>query len=104
MEAETVDTIICPGCSAELAAADDVCAQCGAPTTVKGRPQELINRPWVIVILMLHVGLLGIPVYWKPKYSLGTRLLIVLASIVYTVAAVIFITWMLRWLAGVLWG
>ena len=47
---------------------------------------------------MLHVGFLGIPVYWKTNYSLGVRLAMVIVSIVYTVSAVAFIVIMLRWL------
>ena len=104
MEAETIDTIICPGCHAELAASDEVCSQCGAATTDKRPPEELINRPWVLIVLMLHVGLLGIPFYWKTKYSVGTRLLIILASIAYTVFAVTFIIWMLGYISRAFWG
>ena len=62
----------------------------------KEKLQQLLDRPWVIVVLMLHVGFLGIPVYWKTKYSLGARLLMVLASTVYTIGAVAFIMVMLR--------
>lgn len=63
---------------------------------------QVMDRPWVIIVLLLHVGLLGIPVYLKTKYSLGTRIWICIASIVYTVAAVAFIVLMLRWIAQML--
>jgi hypothetical protein len=66
--------------------------------------QQLLDRPWVIVVLMLHVGLLGIPVYWKTKYSLGARLFLVVASIVYTVSVVVMIVVMLQWLVHLVAG
>ncbi len=104
MNAVNVTTIICPDCGAELRPTDESCKQCGrtaakpAATDSKERLKQLLDRPWVIVVLMLHVGLLGIPVYWKTNYSLGARLMMVVASIVYTVGAVAFIVVMLRWL------
>ncbi len=101
MEPHSLDTIVCPRCEAPLAAAATHCDRCGADT-VSGQPPpgptgkkgRLLDRPWVIIVVLLHVGLLGIPLYWKTKYSLATRLLIVAASIVYTVAAVIAIIWL----------
>lgn len=62
---------------------------------------ELMDRPWVIVVLLLHVGLLGIPIYWKTNYSVAARLGIILASIAYTVFAIVFIVVMLRWIGQV---
>jgi hypothetical protein len=67
-------------------------------TESKEKLKQLLDRPWVIVVLMLHVGLLGIPVYWKTSHSLAVRLMMVVASIVYTVGAVAFIVVMLQWL------
>ena len=32
---------------------------------------------WLIIVLLLHVGLLGIPIYWRTKYSTTTRLFII---------------------------
>ena len=40
---------------------------------------QVMDRPWVIVVLLLHVGFLGIPIYWKTKYPLSTRLWICVA-------------------------
>lgn len=105
MEAETVDTIICANCEAELAATAEICGQCGAATkstgmSGRGQAKELMNRPWVIVVLILHVGFLGIPIYWMTKYSLAARLLMILTSIVYTVAAVTAIIWILQGIAA----
>lgn len=103
-------TIICPDCGAELRPVDETCAQCGgraanrAATASKAKLKQLLDRPWVIVVLILHVGLLGIPIYWKTNYSRGTRLMMVVVSIVYTVAAVTFIVVMLRWLYRMLLG
>ncbi|MGB0600204.1 MAG: hypothetical protein ACPGLY_26300 [Rubripirellula sp.] len=63
---------------------------------------KVMNRPWAIILLLLHVGFLGIPIYWKTNYSVGTRVWISVASIVYTVAAVAFIFFTLRWIFQVL--
>lgn len=105
-----VTTIICPGCGAELRPTDEACERCGdmaaKPTLASSRARlkQLLDRPWVIVVLMLHVGLLGIPIYWKTNYSLGVRLLLVIASIVYTVGAVVCIVLMLQWLIQLVTG
>jgi len=69
------------------------------PTTQTQKLKELVEKPWVLVILVLHVGLLGLPVYWKLNYSFGARLLIILASIAYTVFAVLVIIWGCRQIA-----
>jgi hypothetical protein len=63
---------------------------------------KVMDRPWAIILLLLHVGFLGIPIYWKTNYSVGTRVWISVASIVYTVAAVAFIFFTLRWIFQVL--
>ncbi len=74
------------------------------PQDAKQKLKQLFNNPWALLVLVLHVGLLGIPLYWKTKYSLSTRLLIILASIVYTIAAVGLIVWILGWLGRMLLG
>lgn len=107
MDVLRATTIICPSCGTERRPTDGPCEQCGhtmATPDSKERLKQLLNRPWFIVVLMLHVGLLGIPIYWMTKYSLGARLLMVLASIVYTVGAVAFIVVMLRWLIDLATG
>jgi hypothetical protein len=92
-----VTEIICPRCESVLEADANRCPACGAataapPETVK--PQiTMIDRPWLIALVILHVGLLGIPLYWKTKYPVHTRVLIVTISIVYTIAAVLGIVW-----------
>ena len=63
---------------------------------------KVMDRPWGIILLLLHVGFLGIPIYWKTNYSVGTKVWICVASIVYTVAAVAFIFFTLRWIFQVL--
>lgn len=98
MEAYSVVSIICPQCGIELKPADDVCHQCGANTsseTGQGAPprSRLMDRPWLLVVVVLHVGVLGIPLYWKTNYSTPARLAIIAASIVYTVFAVTVIVW-----------
>jgi hypothetical protein len=54
---------------------------------------QLFDRPWFIIVLMLHVGLLGIPAYWATRYSRRTRVMLVVVSILYTVVAVAIIVW-----------
>jgi hypothetical protein len=66
-------------------------------------PQDaLLNRPWFLVVLLLHVGILGIPAYWATKYSVTTRLLIIAASIVYTLLAVAIIVWAVQQILALL--
>jgi ribosomal protein L40E len=110
MDAGNATTIVCPKCGAELRPADEACEQCGRTTArpaaneSRARLKRMLDRPWVIVVLMLHVGFLGIPAYWKTSYSLGVRLMMVIVSIVYTVGAVAFIVIMLRWLFRIVTG
>lgn len=88
--------IICPQCASTLDAAADGCPYCGCVTTAAPPParvKPLIDRPWLIALAILHVGVLGIPLYWKTSYSLSTRLLLVGVSIVYTIVAVAGIAW-----------
>jgi len=92
MESYSVTSIICPNCTIELEASEDVCHQCGAKTTcdvdVNDKPRtKLVDRPWLLIVVLLHVGVLGIPMYWKTKYSTSVRLAIIGASIAYTVFA-----------------
>lgn len=100
MEAHSVNTIICPSCGTDLAVTVRRCNRCGAATDgpssqlVTASPAaRLLDRPLILVVLLLHVGLLGIPLYWRTRYSVPTRLAIILASIVYTVVALAVIYW-----------
>jgi len=110
MDPFDLTTILCPVCGAAMRSADETCEQCGrtiakpAATDAKVKLKQLLDRPWVIVVLMLHVGLLGIPVYWMTNYSLAARLMMVVASIVYTVGAVALIVVMLQWLIHIVTG
>ena len=110
MDPVNLTTIVCPGCGAELEPTAETCRKCGGTTVKPGtneskvQLQQLLDRPWVIVVLMLHVGLLGIPVYWKTKYSLGARVFLVVTSIVYTVGVVVIIVVMLQWLVHLATG
>ena len=55
-----------------------------------------MDRPWLIIVVLLHVGLLGIPYYWKTKYSVPMRLTIIAVSIAYTLFVVILTIIVLR--------
>lgn len=101
MNPVVVSSIICPTCHAELPADAEHCSRCGSSLRCPHPPTEdqpgelarILDRPWLIIVLVLHVGFLGIPLYWKTSYSVQTRLLISLISIVYTVFAVAVIAW-----------
>gem|GEM_PF-3397166 len=104
-DATLVNEIICPSCQASVDAALTQCPQCHASLIAPDQAPRMIrsnsalNKPWVIVLLLLHVGILGIPYYWKLKYSVSTRLFIIAASIAYTVFAVGAIVLFLYWIA-----
>ena len=96
MDSHQIETIVCPQCQSVLDVSAETCGQCGAATTSPSHSRRsesppLIDRPWLIVVVLLHVGFLGIPLYWATSYSFGVRMGIVLASIVYTVVAVLVI-------------
>src|SRR5688572_4613135 len=96
-----VSSIICPRCYTELSADSETCSHCG--TSLRTQPAarqtevvdqgRIIDRPWLIGIVLLHIGFLGIPLYWKTSYSVGARIAICLLSIAYTVFAVAVIVW-----------
>lgn len=95
-DAALVAEIVCPHCASPLDAAADRCPTCGGDvtdTTGLARVKPLIDRPWLIALAILHVGVLGVPWYWKTSYSLATRLLLIGVSIVYTAIAVTAIVW-----------
>lgn len=105
METYSVVTIICPNCGTALEPADDTCHRCGANTSsgagncAAPRP-PLMDRPWLLIVVLLHVGVLGIPLYWKTKHPLPVRLAFIGASIVYTVFAVFVIVWGSMFIVG----
>lgn len=96
MNSILVETIICPHCHAELKVHHETCPYCHTSLTTasthsaieRDDPQSVLDRPWIIAVLLLHVGFLGIPLYWKTRYSVATRVMICLLSVVYTVFAV----------------
>jgi hypothetical protein len=55
--------------------------------------RSLFQRPWVILILVLHLGALGIPLYSRLDYSRAVRISIVVISIVYTIFVAMVIYW-----------
>lgn len=98
METYSVVSIICPNCETALEPNADVCTVCGANTSTGEVPREaprkkLMDRPWLLIVVILHVGLLGIPLYWKTKYSTPVRIAIIAASMAYTLFAVLAIVW-----------
>jgi hypothetical protein len=96
--------VVCPSCLAESDASAETCARCGQRLEGSKRASEtegaakLIDRPWLMILLVLHLGLLGIPLYWKSSYSLARRIQICLASIAYTVFVLFAVYWLLCWL------
>ena len=114
MNSILVQTIVCPGCQAELGVHCEICPNCRTPQRApvangldgeqRDESPRTLDRPWVIVVLLLHVGFLGIPLYWKTRYALGTRVLICVISVAYTVFAVGFIGLVGSWLWRVFTG
>lgn len=59
-------------------------------STAKRRVWE---RPEWLAILLLHLGPFGIPLYWRTGYSIRTRLLLIVASLAYSVLFVLVVYW-----------
>ncbi len=97
METFSVVSIICPSCGTELEPTADVCQECGASTASDRPDGNLMDRPWMLAIVVLHLGLIGIPLYWRTKYSIPIRLAIIGFSIVYTIFVVVVTIRVLRY-------
>lgn len=54
---------------------------------------RLRDEPGWIVILVLHLGLFGIPLYWRTRYPVSVRLLIVVVSLVYSLLFGLVVFW-----------
>jgi hypothetical protein len=94
----SVETIICPNCYAELSAAADVCKHCGSSTSgpagkAAWNTPRLRDKPWLMTILVLHLGAFGIPLYWKARYPRSVRLTIAVVSILYTIFVALAVAW-----------
>src|SRR5690349_4189573 len=94
----------CPTCGENISRTSAECPRCRTPRALDAEilrdpPTPMLDRPWVLLVLILHLGLLGIPVYWKSHHSLSARIGMVVFSIVYTIFAVWVIAWGLRQIA-----
>lgn len=103
MTSALIAKIVCPRCHTEVDAHQERCPACHAfmgpsPAAENASELRVIDRPWILAVLILHVGLLGIPMYWKTRYSVRTRVLICVLSVVYTLFAVAFIGGVGWWL------
>jgi ribosomal protein L40E len=112
MEPVSVNTIICPACGAELAAAAQECDHCGSATTGGDRrseaepptvssQQKLIDNPWAIIGLLFGVAAgFGLPFLWKSR-GFSTFWKVVLSVIVtlYT----ILILWLIYRMCIFIW-
>ena len=106
MDAEPVNTIICPQCEVPLDPTDDLCAHCGASTLVSQNSHrrtmattsdidtqsvdtqpQFLNQAWVQILLILHLGILGSHLYWKTNYSTPVRVLMIVFAALYTLIA-----------------
>ena len=75
--------ILCPRCSAPVAASDQACPKCGTPFAPKpdGRSAQSGNKPkleerrWVVISLMVFAALfLAFPFLWRSReFSLGGK-------------------------------
>lgn len=85
--------MLCPRCRATIVESAGSCPQCGraCEPVMLAEPvnARLIDEGWLIVLVLLHVGCLGIPLYLMTRYSLTTRLALVLVSILYTALVVV---------------
>lgn len=104
MPPQTIHTIICPECHAELPATADRCERCSAATARRevtreptaagrakaGRLSIVSDTPWAMVMLLFLVTAgFGLPILWKSR-AFSTKAKVVLTIIVsfYTVVVV----------------
>lgn len=95
--------MFCPRCQIQLSESVTQCPRCGVPCepilVAEPVDSRLIDEVWVLVIIVLHLGCLGIPLYLVTRYSLTTRWLICLVSILYT----LFVIWFVLAVGTYLW-
>lgn len=99
----------CSRCEAQLSDGAERCDYCGAlvkrqAASAAERDRRLMENPWVMLILVLHLGVLGIPLYWRAKYSPAQRWLVIAGSIAWTLFVVVVCWIMLRWLWSLMAG
>jgi hypothetical protein len=85
--------MLCPRCHTAIVESVGSCPQCrqACEPVLQAEPvnARLIDEGWLIVLVLLHLGCLGIPLYLMTRYSLTTRLALVLVSILYTALVVV---------------
>lgn len=97
MEPQTVNSIICPNCTAELAAGDERCPHCGAATRGSGaaagqRPRLMdskwLNNPWMVLgLCFFALAIFGLPLIWKTRaFSTPVKWLVSIVMVIYTIA------------------
>lgn len=107
MTVHTVDRIVCPACSAELAVTDSFCRHCGMPTSLRhqsGDPLALeaarrdpLDSRWVVLGLLMILGPFALPLLYKSRaFRLPMKLVLTVAVLAIAVAAV----WLTLYLIG----
>ena len=101
MDHDFVANVICPGCGASVEPAAVVCPGCGSPIAARantlqaeetsGPSEERVrDQTWFIIVILLHLGVLGVPFYMATRYSLAIRLGLVIISVLYTAFVIVF--------------
>jgi len=109
MVASTIESIVCPACTAVLDVKDPFCRHCGMPTSIRdasgaqlgvGGPvrENPIDSPWVVLALLLFaLGPFALPLLYKSRaFNLPVK--IVLTVVV--VAIAVFAVWVTLYLLG----
>jgi len=107
MTVHTVDRIVCPACSAELAVSDSFCRRCGMPTSlrhVRGNPLALaaarrdpLDSRWVVLGLLMILGPFALPLLYKSRaFRLPMKAVLTVAVLTIAVAAI----WLTLYLIG----
>ena len=109
MTGHTVQSIVCPACTAGLDLRDQFCRHCGMPTSLRSaRGEQLaigaenrrdpLDSPWVVLGLLLFVlGPFALPFLYKSRaFSMPMKIFLTVVVMVIAVIAV----WVTLYLIG----
>lgn len=103
MEALNASQFFCPRCSAEVSASAIHCPRCGAALSGDAPARrDLLDNPWFIIgLLFLATGALGLPLLWRSRgFSSVSKVVIGVVVTIYTILLIALAAWAVMWAWG----